>query len=352
MPGDKSEKPTQQRLRKAREDGQYLSSRGMLTAVQFVAFVWVIGKIGPGLLEHLRSSMGELVTRAFQMQLTSNTWVALMRRTLVDSLSPLIPLGAVVIGSTAVLQLAMTRLGFNASRLIPNFSNLISLARMASMPSQNLKALLEALFLMGVLALGIGTLYREETALYLRIPFQDLRVTASQIALSIHGVLWNSCGVFVLFGAIDLGFQYRRYMSQLKMSKQDIRDEVKRSEGDLQTKARIRRLRRELLRRQMMKEVPQATAVIVNPTHYAIAIRYEMDKMSSPVVVAKGKNWLALRIRHLATQSEIPVIENPPLARALYDAAEIGKAISPEFYKAVAEILAYVYKLMDRKLQG
>jgi flagellar biosynthetic protein FlhB len=104
------------------------------------------------------------------------------------------------------------------------------------------------------------------------------------------------------------------------------------------------------MQKQMMRDVAKATAVVVNPTHFAVAIRYEMETMSSPVVVAKGKNWLALRIRQAATQHEVPIIENPPLARALYDAAQIGSAISPEFYKAIAEILAYVYRLMGRKL--
>jgi flagellar biosynthetic protein FlhB len=100
----------------------------------------------------------------------------------------------------------------------------------------------------------------------------------------------------------------------------------------------------------MMQQVPQATAVVVNPTHFAVAIRFDSETMASPVVVAKGKNWLALRIRQVAVENEVPVIENPPLARALYGAVEVGSAISPEFYKAIAEILAYVYRLMGRKL--
>jgi flagellar biosynthetic protein FlhB len=139
-------------------------------------------------------------------------------------------------------------------------------------------------------------------------------------------------------------------MKTLRMSKQDIKDENKHNEGDPHTKQRIRRMRRELLRRRMMQQVPQATAVVVNPTHFAVAIRFDSETMASPVVVAKGKNWLALRIRQVAVENEVPVIENPPLARALYGAVEVGSAISPEFYKAIAEILAYVYRLMGRKL--
>jgi flagellar biosynthesis protein FlhB len=100
-----------------------------------------------------------------------------------------------------------------------------------------------------------------------------------------------------------------------------------------------------------MQDVAKATAVVVNPTHFAVAIRYDVETMSSPVVVAKGKNWLALRIRKIATENHIPIIENPPLARALYDAVEVGRTISPEFYKAIAEILAYVYRVMGRTIR-
>jgi flagellar biosynthetic protein FlhB len=134
------------------------------------------------------------------------------------------------------------------------------------------------------------------------------------------------------------------------MSKHEIKEENKRNDGDPHVKQRIRRLRRELLRRRMMQQVPEATAVIVNPTHFAVAIRFDSETMASPIVVAKGKNWLALRIREVAVENEVPIVENPPLARALYGALDVGNAISPEFYKAIAEILAYVYRLMGRKL--
>jgi flagellar biosynthesis protein FlhB len=132
----------------------------------------------------------------------------------------------------------------------------------------------------------------------------------------------------------------------LKMSRQEIKDESKEMEGSPQIKARIRRLQIAMRRRHMMKDVSTATAVIVNPTHYAVAIRYEMETMSAPVVVAKGKNFLAARIRKIAIENQVPIIENPPLAQALYKAAEVGQEIPAHLYRAVAEILAYVYKLM------
>jgi flagellar biosynthesis protein FlhB len=165
-----------------------------------------------------------------------------------------------------------------------------------------------------------------------------------------EGVLWKAAGVFVLFGCTDFFRQYRKHMGALKMTKEEVKEENKRNEGDPQIKGKIRRLRRDLLRRQMIREVPKATAVIVNPTHFAVAIKYDMETMPCPIVVAKGKNWLALRMRQIAVENEVPIIENPPLARALYSAIDVGRAIPPEFYRAMAEILAYIYKIMGHKV--
>jgi flagellar biosynthetic protein FlhB len=136
------------------------------------------------------------------------------------------------------------------------------------------------------------------------------------------------------------------------MSKQELRDESKESDGNPHTKMRVRRLQRDLLRRKMMKEVPKATAVIVNPTHFAVAIRYIADQPGAPRVVAKGKNYLALRIRKMALEHQVPIVENPPLAQALYKSVEVGQEIPGHLYRAVAEILAYIYRLMGGHLPG
>jgi flagellar biosynthetic protein FlhB len=130
------------------------------------------------------------------------------------------------------------------------------------------------------------------------------------------------------------------------MSKQDLRDETKETEGNPQMKGRIRRIQRDLARRNMMKDISKATAVIVNPTHYAVAIRYEMEGMAAPLVLAKGRNYLARRIREIAMEHQVPIIENEPLAQALYKSAEVGQEIPAHLYRAVAEVLAYIFKLM------
>jgi flagellar biosynthesis protein FlhB len=172
------------------------------------------------------------------------------------------------------------------------------------------------------------------------------------IASSLMELFWKASGVFLVFGSVDLFRQMRRHKKDLRMSKQDIREEMKEVEGNPQMKARIRRLQRDNARRQMMKAVPKATAVVVNPTHFAVAIRYSLEEMAAPTVVAKGKNYMALRIRQIAVENQVPIVENPPLAQALYKSVDVGQEIPAHLYRAVAEILAYIFKLMNGRLPG
>ena len=185
----------------------------------------------------------------------------------------------------------------------------------------------------------------------LLIGMEDMTPMLARVWSAVRELLWKATAVFLVLGAIDLIRQKRKYKQDLRMTRQEVRDELKESEGNPQIKGRIRQLRRDLLRRRMMREVPTATAVIVNPTHFAVAIRYRHESMSAPLVVAKGKNFLALRIRQKAVESHVPLVENPPLAQALYKSVEVGQEIPPHLYRAVAEILAYIYKLMHTRLR-
>jgi flagellar biosynthetic protein FlhB len=167
-----------------------------------------------------------------------------------------------------------------------------------------------------------------------------------QTGSAIMDLLWKAAGVFLALGCVDLFREQRRVSSKLRMSKQEIKEEMKETEGNPQIKATIRRLQRDQARKRMMHEVPTATAVVVNPTHYAVALRYTPESMAAPVVVAKGKNYLALRIRQRALEHHVPLVENPPLAQALYKSVDVGQEIPPHLYRAVAEILAYIFTLM------
>ncbi|MBV8553625.1 MAG: EscU/YscU/HrcU family type III secretion system export apparatus switch protein [Acidobacteriaceae bacterium] len=349
--GSKTEKPTPQRLRRAREQGQFVASRGLIGAVQFLGFVATLSMLGDW-PNHWRISLQRSLDRAIGAQFNLAEVPALIVSVAMENLTPILGVTIIPFAASAAAHLVVTRGGFSLQRVTPKFDRLNPFVRLKELPRQNAASVVQALCLLTAMALVINALMQTHAADLLRLPLENLTAASMEMAQEMRAMLWKAAAVFVVFGAADFLQQQRKYNESLRMTKEEVKEENKRNEGDPQMKARIRRLRRDLLRRQMMREVPKATAVIVNPTHFAVAIRYDSETMACPVVVAKGKNWLALRIRQIAVMREVPVIENAPLARALYDAIEVGRAISPEFYKAIAEILAYVYRLMGRKLRG
>jgi flagellar biosynthesis protein FlhB len=181
-------------------------------------------------------------------------------------------------------------------------------------------------------------------SLYPRMVLMDVRKLLHWTASISYELFLRVAVLLVIVAFADFAFQKYRFREQLKMSKQEIKEEFKETEGDPTTKSRIRRIQREMSRKRMMADVPNADVIITNPTHYSIALSYKIDSMEAPKVVAKGVGFLALKIRELAQEHGIPLVENKPLAQTLYKSVEIGDYIPADLYRAVAEILAYVYK--------
>jgi flagellar biosynthetic protein FlhB len=179
--------------------------------------------------------------------------------------------------------------------------------------------------------------------------YQDNIQIISLLAHIALKVVIRCCCVIAVLAILDYFYQKWEFEKNLKMTKQEVKDEFKQTEGDPMVKSRIRSIQREMAKRRMMDEVPKADVVITNPTHLAIALRYNLEQgMSAPVIVAKGANHVAARIKEIAQQNDIPLVENKPLAQNLYK-LELGDEIPPQFYQAIAEILAYVYKLKSNK---
>jgi flagellar biosynthetic protein FlhB len=346
----KTEQPTQRRLEKAREEGQFPSAREFVGALQFMVFLGLLGIGGARWWAELQTSTRWMFGRAFAggwgaADLTHIAW-----RIFWQQLMPLALGGMAVAAATLGFRLATTRFGLSLKKLAPDLTRLSPLSRLKELPKQNLPSLLQAVVLLPLFLWAVYTIARHKLEEILVLPLQSVESGSRFISGSLLELFWKAAGLFVVFGAVDLARQMHRYKQDLRMSKQDIKEEMKEQEGNPQMKAKIRRLQRDRLRRQMMKEVPKATAVVVNPTHFAVAIRYQVDSMAAPMVVAKGKNYLALRIRQKAVQNQVPIIENPPLAQALYKSVEVGQEIPPHLYRAVAEILAYIFKLMNGRL--
>jgi flagellar biosynthetic protein FlhB len=335
---------------KAREEGNFPSARTFVGAIQFLAFVAMLRSWGGTWITATHETMAQLLHHALAPNLDPafilNLSVELIERTFM----PLAVLGCVLIGVTLAAQFMVTRLGVSLKKLAPDFQRLNPANRLRELPRQNIPALLQAVVMLPVFGAAVYYLVRDDFEAFLSLPLKSVSAGAAQVGASIQTLLWKAAFVFMAFGAVDLFRQKRRYQQDMRMSKQEIRDELKEVEGSPLMKQRIRRLRRDMARRRMMQEVARATAVIVNPTHYAVALKYSMHSAGAPTVVAKGKNYLALRIKQRAIDNQVPLVENPPLAQALYKSVDVGQEIPVQFYRAVAEILAYIHRLMNGRL--
>jgi flagellar biosynthetic protein FlhB len=346
----RSEKPTKQRLDRARKEGNFPASRDFVTSVQFLAFVTLTTLFAATFFARIVGLMRALLTAAFTTDFTVIGVTAIARQVILPELTPLLLGGAILSAITVCAQLATTRLGVSFEKLIPDFQRLNPAKRLAAMPSQNLFMAAQAVLLLTLVSFVVYYEISENLDSFLELPWLAPRSSAARVGKALEALLWRAAALFLLIGAIDLMWQRRRYTQQLSMTKQEVREEAKEQESSPHVKNRIRRIQRDLARRKMMREIPTATAVIVNPTHYAVAIRYAPESAAAPRVIAKGKNYLAQRIRKRALEHQVPIVENPPLARALYDSVEVGQEIPGHLYRAVAEILAYIYRLMHGKL--
>jgi len=347
--GEKSEQATPRRLIKARKEGQFAASRDFVSGLQFTVFVLLIAQSGGHLLASLREVTRGLFIEAFRGDLSEGSLIGLLHEAVSRGLTPLLYSSGILVLTGCAFQISSTGFSFSLSRMMPKPSNFDVFAKLKSLPHKGIAPAIQAVALVFVFGATLYWIVTKSGERLLMIPLSSFQVGLETLRSLVMDLLWKAAALFLLFGSIDFFRQKRKFSKDMRMSKQDIREEVKESEGNPQTKMRIRRLQRDVRRRRMMDEVKTATAVIVNPTHYAVAIRYHHDSMAAPLVVAKGKNYLALRIRARALEFDVPLIENPPLAQALYKSVDVGQSIPPHLYRAVAEILAYIYRLMGTR---
>ena len=347
-----TEQPTQRRLEKARKEGRFPAAKDFVSALQFMVFLGLLGAGGPAWFAQFRQTARGLFRLAFAPELHPADLIHVAWQLFWRNLLPLVLAGLAVALASVSFRLATTQFGISFQRLMPDAARFSPIEHLRNLPKQNLPALAQALVMLPLFLWAVWVVAREKLDAFMALPMQSVDSGFILIATSLMELFWKAAGVFLVFGCVDLFRQLRRHKSELKMSKQDLKDEAKDVEGNPQMKARIRRLQRDRARKQMMKDVPTATAVVVNPTHYAVAIRYSMESMAAPLVVAKGMNFLALRIRQKAIEHQVPIIENQPLAQALYKSVEVGQEIPPHLYRAVAEILAYIFKLMNGRKPG
>ncbi|UYP74979.1 flagellar biosynthesis protein FlhB [Pantoea dispersa] len=343
---EKTEDPTPQRLAKAREEGQIPRSRE-LTSVLLLLVGWGLLLLGGERLAHqllalLQQGLQIERASAFDPQQMLLQAGALLKLALLAMLP--LAAGLLLTALCAPALLGGVTLSAKVIRLdVTRLSPLKGLKRMLS--AQTLSELLKGVLKVTLAAVACGVFLLANKNAFIHLLWQPL-VSGVHDGLR----LLSRCLLLVVLAALpmvgyDIFWQLVSHLKKLRMSRQEIRDEFKQSEGDPHVKGRIRQIQRNAARSRMMADVPKADVIVNNPTHYSVALAYSEDKMAAPVVLAKGAGEIALRIREAASAHAIPMLEAPPLARALYRHCEIGEAIPASLYTAVAEVLAWVYSL-------
>ena len=343
---EKTEAPTPRRLADARAEGQVAKSPELAGAAVLLVGAWMLQGAGGRLIEELKLLLAASVT-ARPIDIPTGAW---LRQLIVDDLLMIAPPMALLlatilvtgvsvnVGQTGLLW-ASKRIGFDFKRI--SFFN--GLKRMFS--TQGLVELAKNLFKLLVVGL-VGYSFLKARAMDVLLLGQMDLNSALQSWAGLGMALAIRVGAaYLTLALIDYSYQRWQLMKTLRMTKEEVKEDYKRSEGDPFIRSRIRAQQRRMARMRMMHKVPQADVIITNPTHLAIAVQYNAEAMNAPTVLAKGADRVAERIKELARQHHIPIVENVPVARALYRNVDIDREIPPELYVALAEVLAYVYRM-------
>lgn len=352
--GEKTEVPTAKKLNDARKEGQVAKSKEIITALMllalFVVIKFYIGNLGQQMIEcfsEFYDLFGKIISNSeYGMRMVDATGVvSLGLTTVLNMIVPFIALAVVI----AILGNALQQKWMVTTKpLQPKLSKISPISGLKRM--FNVKQFFEvgkSVAMIAVMSYVIYTTVKDK----LGVLYTFYNISLYE-ALEIVGDIIVDLGikisaVFLVIGFVDLIYQRHKFKEDMKMTKQEVKDEFKNTEGDPQVKGQIRRRMQQVSRRRMMEALPQADVVITNPTHFAVALKYEANKGQAPVVIAKGADYLAFDIKAKAKEYGIEIVENKPLARILYNNVEIGAQIPPELYQAVAEVLAFVYSLKN-----
>ena len=345
----KTEKPTAQRRKKARDQGQIARTRELSTALAWGGAISVLAWQVPESVRQWRGLLQSSLDISIAEPLTARGPVMFWNAVAVLRWSvPILMTGWVCAVAGGLLQGGVT---FAPEALTPNFEKLSPAGKLGQMFSlAGLSGILKSLIPFSVILwIGVSTIQNHWQMV---VKSADLSVGAFAVFLTtaLWSLCWKSGLVLVAWAGADYLFVWWKLEGDLKMSHQEVKDDSRQSDGNPEIKGRIRRMQRQMRRRQMLKDTEKASVVITNPTHFAVALRYEMD-MEAPIIVAKGRDLLAQEIKDVARWHDIPIMENPPLAQALFKTVEVGRPIPAKLYTAVAEILAFVFRAQAQAKQ-
>lgn len=352
--GEKTEAPSAKRLKDARQRGQVPRSQDVLAALALLTVTSVLAWSGGAGIVRIEQRLVQALERLGDAPRDAIGPAALASQVAADLgllalISGPLVLAAALVG--VVGSVAQSGWVFAPERLALDFSRLApahGLKRLA--PSQSAINVLKTLVVAAAVG-GMSYLVIQHVLVDVaRLSWMTARSVAAEGWGRITGLLWQTGFVLLAFAGLDYGLQRWRHYTSLKMTRQEVKDEARSNEGSPEIKGRVRRVQREMSRRRMLSAVPTATVVITNPTHYAVAIRYDRASAAAPIVVAKGRDHLALKIRAVAREAGVPIVENVALAQALHKGAEVGDQIPGALFGAVAEVLAYLVRIKQLML--
>ena len=343
--GDKTEKPSQQKLKKAREEGQVVRSRDLSTAVGILISLKLLSMLLPGYVEDFRGLFRLVYAPLGETGAVENAMSVVFSGALLLLVKMVLPLAAVPV-AIMVASVVPGGLMVSSKNLAPRFDRLSPMKNLGNLFTQK-HWIGFATSAAKAVALGLVLWYVSRAGMkaYLelqRMPLGDAMLHGSGMMFD---ALMALVAVFLVFALVDVPVQYFLFMRNQRMSKQEVKEEHKSSEGKPEVKQRIRQLQHQMARRSVRKTVPTADVVIVNPEHYAVALKYDSSRAEAPFVVAKGVDEMALYIKQIAREHKIETLELPPLARAIYNTSQVQQQIPAQLYQAVSQVLNYVLQL-------
>ena len=347
----KTEDPTSKRLDEARKRGQVANSREVNNLLMLGVFALSVLFFGGPAAETLTSATLPFIERPDQIpadfgHLVSLGW-KLLGALLIASAGPLV-LAIVASVAAGYLQFGLLWSPESIMPKLDKISPMSGLKRMFS--TRSLAEFVRGLLKLTVVAAVALFLIVPEVAHLNKLIGMEMIQLLGELMDLLSKLLIGVVSIVAAIAAVDLIYQRMQHLREMRMSRQEIKEEFKETEGDPMIKGRLRQLRMERTRRRMMAQVPQSDVVVTNPTHYAVALKYDPITMAAPKLLAKGVDKVALKIREMAKEHGIPIVENPPLARGLFAAVDVDQEVTPEFYKAVAEVISYIFRLKKRRL--
>ncbi|HWI83354.1 flagellar biosynthesis protein FlhB [Ramlibacter sp.] len=350
---EKTEQPSARRLEKAREEGQVARSREWVTFALLAAALGGLQLTGGVLESRLGATLRHGLAFERNVAFDPASMLALARAQAFDGLIAVAPVLAVMAAVALLAPMMLGGLLFSPQSIAPDFKKLDPMAGLGRMFSGQALAELLKTIAKSLLIGGVGYLaIRDNLGAMADLMTQPPRAAIPHVLALVMRCCTLIVGSLLLVALVDVPYQLWSLYRKLRMSREDVRQEHKESEGDPQLKARIRRQQQALARRRMMAQVPKADLVLTNPTHFAVALRYDDGAMSAPRVVAKGTELVAQRIREIAREHRVEVVESPALARSLYKHTDLNQEIPAGLYTAVAELLAWVYRLRRWRADG